>query len=64
MTEPSPDDVPCCEVELPGGTIKLHGTITPALLRILVVELTDDSAADRYLNLDYRWRHRYALKER
>ncbi|HAU5689645.1 transposase [Citrobacter sp. wls830] len=39
LTAPSPADVPCCEVELPGGTIKLHGTMTPALLRVLLGEL-------------------------
>lgn len=31
-----------CEVELPGGTIKLHGTMTPALLRVLLGELKGD----------------------
>lgn len=39
LTAPSHADVPCCEVELPGGTIKLHGTMTPALLRVLLGEL-------------------------
>lgn len=42
LTEPSPADVPCCEVELPGGTIKLHGTMTPALLQVLLGELKGD----------------------
>lgn len=41
LTAPSPADVPCCccEVELPGGTIKLHVTMTLALLRVLLGEL-------------------------
>lgn len=43
MTAPSPADVPCCEVELPGGTIKLHGTVTPALLQVLLSELKGGS---------------------
>ncbi len=42
LTGPSPADVPCCEVEQPGGTIKLHGTMTPALLRVLLGELKGD----------------------
>ncbi|HCL4786689.1 TPA: transposase, partial [Salmonella enterica] len=43
MTAPSPADVPCCEVALPGGTIKLHGTVTPALLQVLLSELKGGS---------------------
>lgn len=34
-----PDDTLRCSVELPGGTVKLHGTVTPALLRVLLSEL-------------------------
>ncbi|MHA0273105.1 IS66-like element accessory protein TnpA [Enterobacter ludwigii] len=39
LTPPLPADVLCCEVGLPGGTVRLHGAITPALLRVLLAEL-------------------------
>lgn len=38
-----PADELCCEVALPGGTIKLHGAVTPALLRVLLNELKGGS---------------------
>ncbi|MFP2241351.1 IS66-like element accessory protein TnpA [Pseudescherichia vulneris] len=37
LTEP--DNALCCEVVLPGGTVKLSGAVSPALLRILFDEL-------------------------
>lgn len=43
LTPPLSADVLCCEVELPGGTVKLHGAVTPALLRVLPGELKGGS---------------------
>lgn len=43
LTAPLPPDVLCCEVELPGGTVKLHGAVTPVLLRVLLGELKGGS---------------------
>lgn len=43
LTPPLPADVLCCEVALPGGTVKLHGAVTPALLRVLLDELKGGS---------------------
>jgi len=43
LTVPLPADALCCEVELPGGTVKLHGSVTPALLRVLLNELKGGS---------------------
>ncbi|ASA54029.1 IS66 family insertion sequence hypothetical protein [Salmonella enterica] len=43
LTAPLPADVLCCEVALPGGTVKLHGAVTPALLRVLLNELKGGS---------------------
>lgn len=34
-----PDSALCCEVVLPGGTVKLSGALSPALLRMLFDEL-------------------------
>lgn len=34
-----PDNVLCCEVILPGGSVKLSGAVSPALLRMLFGEL-------------------------
>ncbi|MGU3489422.1 IS66-like element accessory protein TnpA [Enterobacter bugandensis] len=39
LTAPLPPDVLCCEVALPGGTVKLHGAVSQALLRVLLSEL-------------------------
>lgn len=39
LAPPLSADVLCCEVELSGGTIRLHGAVTPALLRALLTEL-------------------------
>lgn len=39
LTTSLPDDRLHCEVTLPGGTVKLHGAVTPALLRVLLSEL-------------------------
>lgn len=39
LTTSLPDDTLRCEVELPGGTVKLHGAVTPSLLRMLLSEL-------------------------
>lgn len=39
LTTPLPDDTLRCEVMLPGGTVKLHGAVTPSLLRVLLSEL-------------------------
>lgn len=39
QTTSLPDDTLRCEVELPGGTVKLHGAVTPSLLRMLLSEL-------------------------
>lgn len=36
-----PDNTLCCEVLLPGGTLKLNGAVTPALLRMLFDELKE-----------------------
>ncbi|ECI9604552.1 TPA: hypothetical protein ACWV6Y_005661 [Salmonella enterica subsp. enterica serovar Muenchen] len=43
LTVPLPADVLCCEVALPGGTVKLHDAVTPALLRVLLNELKGGS---------------------
>lgn len=37
LTEP--DNALCCEVVLPGGTVRLSGAVSPALLRMLFDEL-------------------------
>ncbi|HCB3267921.1 TPA: transposase [Citrobacter amalonaticus] len=37
LTEP--DSALCCEVVLPGGTVKLSGAVSPVLLRMLLDEL-------------------------
>lgn len=39
VTEPSYDNPLSCEVALPGGTLRLQGTVTPVLLRVLLNEL-------------------------
>lgn len=39
LTTSLPDNTLRCEVALPGGTVKLHGAVTPALLRVLLSEL-------------------------
>jgi len=36
-----PDNALCCEVVLPGGTVKLNGAVTSALLRMLFDELKE-----------------------
>ncbi|WP_420802259.1 transposase [Trabulsiella odontotermitis] len=43
LTPPLSADVLCCEVAFPGGTVKLYGTMTPALLRVLLGESKDGS---------------------
>ncbi|EAV2405933.1 hypothetical protein EYJ44_14925 [Salmonella enterica] len=43
LTVPLPVDALCCEVVLPTGTVKLHGAVTPALLRVLLNELKGGS---------------------
>ncbi|TNL02469.1 IS66 family insertion sequence hypothetical protein [Kosakonia cowanii] len=33
------DDVPCCELVLPAGTLRISGKLTPELLKILIREM-------------------------
>ena len=41
--QPEPGSTLCCEVVLPGGTVKLSGALSPALLRMLFDELKRES---------------------
>lgn len=33
------DDVPCCELVLPTGTLRISGKLTPELLQMLIREM-------------------------
>lgn len=36
---PPSEESPCCELELPSGTLRIRGPITPELLRMLIGEM-------------------------
>jgi len=59
-----PGHTSCCEVVLPGGTIKLSGAVTPVLLRILFDELrgnADDRLSRRKQNRAGRRNDRHGM---